>query len=147
MGWKVTWERAVLYFLLIEAGKSKDRVQRKALIEHHMQAIVYVVGSVGPTPDQTLSATLQSMRDAGIIRFEKDRPGVYTVLVSPAEVMAEVEAMKGGRIIGLILTSVGITYKREVLFSKGYLRYDVRFDLLQVPFALEYQGVQHYLAI
>lgn len=52
---------------------------RQALIDAEMDWIVAETGSLGATPEMTLSRELQQLRDRGIIEFVDDR-GSYRLL-------------------------------------------------------------------
>lgn len=73
------WREAVWDAVLREAARSSDRrVTRSDLIDRELGRIVAETGSVGLTPEQTLSRELQQLRDEGLLEFVED--GVYRVL-------------------------------------------------------------------
>ena len=60
-----------------------DRLEftRHELLADELETIVAEVESIGSTPEQTLSRTLQDLRDDGIIAFL--RPGEYELVADP----------------------------------------------------------------
>jgi len=63
------WPAAVLGALQRAAGRSSNRVTRRALIAEELPRIIAETDSQGSTPHQTLSRVLQDLRDQGRIRF------------------------------------------------------------------------------
>lgn len=73
----MSWTNAVLAAVQREAAKADDfSFTRAALLENQLDQIVADVGSLGKTPEQTMSRELQQLRDAGLIRFVDDS-GTY----------------------------------------------------------------------
>lgn len=71
------WTSAVLAAVKRQAYKREDLVfTRKAMVDEELATIVQKVGSVGATPEQTLSRELQELADIGVISFVNNR-GVY----------------------------------------------------------------------
>lgn len=65
-----TWRDSVLEAMRRRAINSVDGlVYRSALCQYELDQIAHETGSVGRTPEQTLSRTLQSLRDEGEIEF------------------------------------------------------------------------------
>ena len=72
-----TWSQAVEDAIRRRASASADAVFTRAeLIEHKLPGIVADLGTVGATPEQTLSRELQQARERGIIEFVDDQ-GTY----------------------------------------------------------------------
>lgn len=72
-----TWSQAVEDAIRRQAATSTDGVFTRAeLIENELPRIVADLGTVGATPEQTLSRELQQARERGIIEFVDDQ-GTY----------------------------------------------------------------------
>lgn len=153
---RATWSKAALHFSLVEASKSTQRIfTRAGLMANHMASMVALTGSQGKTPAQTLSRTLQDLRDGGLIRF--CRAGTYQVIQTAEAADAELakldatRASRGERMVGRVLDSMGITYAREKTFRdlrlRGLLRFDFYFEVGPRKFAIEYDGRQHQFAV
>jgi ParB/RepB/Spo0J family partition protein len=77
----MTWQESVEKAVKRLAARSGTNVfTRQELIDSELNQIVEEVGSVGATPDYTLSRVLQELRDRDIIDFES--PGVYRLRTS-----------------------------------------------------------------
>ncbi len=82
------WRDAVLDALHRYSNWHDTRlVERQTLIEEELPRIVNDTGSVGLTPDQTLSRVLQELEDDGILFFSGS--GKYLLADSPVDVEAE----------------------------------------------------------
>ena len=168
-----SWAKVALYFSQLEAQKSKAALfTRKSLIDNHLRAMVYLVRSVGATPDQTLSRTLQSLRDAGLIVFHsrgiyrlvKNNSETTNLLLAQEKVSRETKADRAARadktskkesrgeaIVRKLLDSMNIKYEKEKTFKemrlKGQLRFDFYFESDAKKYAIEYDGIQHSIAV
>jgi hypothetical protein len=82
------WREAVL-----EAVRRYSRrhptavIHRRLLAEEELPAIVAVTGSIGQTPEQTLSRVLQELRNEGLLLFVDDA-GTYLFVEEPVDVEA-----------------------------------------------------------
>ena len=64
------WSEAVEDAVRRHVARTGDRtLTRQALIESELKQIINETGSVGATPDMTLSRELQQLRDAGVLKF------------------------------------------------------------------------------
>lgn len=75
----MTWEESA-YGSIIELCKAKatNRFSRQQLIDNYLDRICEETGTIGRTPDQTLSRVLQQLRDRGLVAFLE--PGQYELL-------------------------------------------------------------------
>jgi hypothetical protein len=95
----------------------------------------------------TLSATLQKLRDYGIIRFhgkgkyELRNSNFYHIIYD------DLNGSLGEKLTCIALHTLGITYEREKRFSdlkyKGYLRFDFYFIHNNIRHAIEFDGALH----
>jgi hypothetical protein len=73
----MTWKESVAAAVRRLAGKTPGGAfTRQQLIDAELSQITSEVGSLGLTPEQTLSRVLQELRDDGMISFEDDN-GYY----------------------------------------------------------------------
>ena len=64
------WSEAVEDAVRRHVASTGDRTfTRQTLIESELKQIIDETGSVGATPEMTLSRELQQLRDAGVIKF------------------------------------------------------------------------------
>lgn len=81
----MTWKEAVIAAINRFTINNHTRlIQRKALIDQELEQIIQDVGSKGKTPHQTLSKTLQELRDEEILSF--DGNGTYLKLDTPLRI-------------------------------------------------------------
>jgi hypothetical protein len=74
------WQDAVRLAISRYCRATKSHIfTRKGLIKSQMRRIIADTGSMGATPDQTLSRILQELRDSGQIEFI-DNHGTYCKL-------------------------------------------------------------------
>ena len=74
-----TWRDSVAEAVTRAVRRSgKQTFSRDDLIRHELDRIVEETGSIGRTPEQTLSRVLQELRDVGQIEFLE--PGEYRAL-------------------------------------------------------------------
>jgi hypothetical protein len=84
----VKWRDAVLASLRSFCARHGTRsVGRQSFIAEELPTLVAVTGTVGLTPDQTLSRNLQELRDEGLVQFLGN--GNYLLLDAPLDVEAE----------------------------------------------------------
>lgn len=73
------WKSSVLASIVrLTKRKGSRDFTRQELIAEELAQITDEVGSVGVTPDQTMSRVLQELRDEKVISFES--PGSYRLL-------------------------------------------------------------------
>lgn len=124
---------------------SKDGVfTRKELIARGLANICAAVSCIGRTPEQTLSRTLQQLRDIGIVEFLSrgcyrlcDRR-IYLQICNEYGSLGEV-------LVARALAALGCKYEREKRLDgmqhRGQLRLD--FYIPHLRAAIEFQGAQH----
>jgi hypothetical protein len=82
------WRDAVLSSLHAYCQRRGTRiVQRQLFIAEELDSIIAATGSVGATPQQSLSKNLQQLRDEQLLEFLG--PGEYLLLDSPIDVEKE----------------------------------------------------------
>lgn len=140
---KLTWcEITMKYLHIISMNKNIDIITRKELCEF-LPNIKKEIQYLGKTPDQTLSRTLQILRDMGYIDFIER--GRYQILDFNFEYVPKLS--KGEQIICKILDEMCIEFEREKKFDtlqyNSYLRLDFYFVKHHKKFAIEYDGLQH----
>ena len=78
---KFTWVEAVRMAVLRSCARhGRKDFYRQEIIAEDLDQIVKDTGSAGKTPDQTLTATLEKLRDMGEVEFVNNR-GHYRLLV------------------------------------------------------------------
>ena len=82
------WRDAVLLSLHAFSARHRTRaVERQPFLTEELASIAAATGSVGATPEQTLSRNLQQLRDDGLLEFLGN--GSYLLLDSPLDAEAE----------------------------------------------------------
>src|SRR5581483_1870018 len=126
----------------------------KDLTNKYLAEITKKVKSAGKTPQATMRACLQELRDEGFVKFlgEKDRKKQGTYLLQPINIdidklQKNSKQSKGERLIAQILTDMGIDFTQEKKFAdlkhKTYLRFDFYFEIQGRGFLIEFDGKQH----
>lgn len=147
MNSKKTWETAVYESCLLEADINSKIFTRKNLIKNRLNYIINKTCSVGTTPSQTMSRTLQLLRDFGLVKFISK--GTYELTKSTMEtaIFNKNKMSRGEKLIKHILDDMGIQYKQEVIYPdlkyKSYLRFDFEITYKSRKFIIEVDGVQH----
>lgn len=73
------WQDAVLEAIVrVTDTLGSSNFTRQQLLEHELENLCEATGTVGATPNQTLSREVQSLRNKGILEFGK--PGHYNLL-------------------------------------------------------------------
>lgn len=85
MGWRDATLRALLRYSTRHQTKL---VQRRALVREELNRIASDVGSLGKTPNQTLSRVLQQLRDEGLLEYV-DYRGTYFLSFKPVDIESE----------------------------------------------------------
>jgi hypothetical protein len=81
-GRPVRWRDAVLLSLRSFCNRHQTRaIERQAFLAEELDIIAAATGTVGLTPEQTLSRNLQALRDEGLVQFLGN--GSYLLLDSP----------------------------------------------------------------
>lgn len=82
------WRDAVLISLRSFCARHQTRaVERQAFLTEELATIAAATGTIGLTPEQTLSRNLQELRDEGLVQFLGN--GSYLLLDSPLDAEAE----------------------------------------------------------
>jgi hypothetical protein len=76
----MNWREAVWQAVQREAARTRGVITRQKLLKNELANMRAATGSVGKTPDQTLSRELQELREAGLLLF--DGKGVYRLSAS-----------------------------------------------------------------
>ena len=152
----VTWFIAAAQFAVLEAGKNDERVFYLQNMYRHVDMIVYLTDSNGDSPENTLRATIQMLRNIGLIEFTNNK-GTYRFLLDPEEAyhklkkLGEKHISRGERKLGALLRWAGIDFQREKRFPdmllNGQLRFDTFFTLVLSPFNIEWNGIHHMIAV
>jgi len=140
---KLTWCEAVIKYLkLVSEKENTDIITRKTLC-NYLPQIKDDVKYLGKTPDQTLSRTLQILRDMGCVTFLGR--GKYKLLNFTFEYKPNFS--KGEQTISKILNELNLEFETEKKFEtlkyNSYLRLDFYFVNNKKKFAIEFDGVQH----
>ncbi|AMN83708.1 hypothetical protein D5b_00283 [Faustovirus] len=145
---KQNWE-AVVYELIKETY-ADQQFTRKDLISDCMDKIVKATGSIGATPNQTLSRILQVIRDRGYLTF--CRPGRYQLTPQglATKYLGTPSRSRGEKMVAEILTELNIEFKEQVRVNINpvnlkayYLIFDFRFRHNNTEYAVEFDGAQH----
>jgi hypothetical protein len=138
--------------LLRACHKIKDNngyFTRKDLVNNCLNDIVKKVGSVGKSPDQTLSRELQNLRDRGFIIFVSR--GRYQVTNKKISELEEGQMSTGAKIVFDVLLEMYIIFEKEKKFDdlkdKSYLPIDFYFVISGIRFAIEFDGPQHEISV
>ena len=84
----MTWRESVLSALRrYTLGNHTSLVERRPFLDQELEAMSNAVGSVGKTPAQTVSRTLQELRDQGVLFFSS--AGVYVLNDQPINLARE----------------------------------------------------------
>ena len=152
----VTWFIATAQFAIMEAARAEERVFVLKRMYEHLDMISYLADGTGLTQKNTLRATIQEMRNVGMIEFTNNK-GTYRFLLDPEEAyhklkkLSERKISRGERKLGALFKWAGISFQREKRFPdmilKGKLRFDFFFELGLSPFNAEFNGNHHMFAI
>ena len=147
------WSLSVLKACMRQANS--DRVfTNQGLIKDQLPTIIKETKTNGKTPANTMSRSLQELRDFGFIQFTDS--GSYKLmakLIDFDKILGPRKNMsKGEKLIASILEDLNIKFETEKTFAdlkhKSFLRFDFYFVSENGhKFAIEFDGQQHYKAI
>lgn len=139
---KQTWCEVTMKYLQLISNNDKI-ILRKELCEY-LPNMKEEIQFLGKSPDQTLSRTLQILRDMGYIDFLSR--GVYKIIDLNFEYVPKIS--KGEQTISRILNELNFHFEREKKFDdlkhNSYLRLDFFFECNNKRFAIEFDGLQHH---
>jgi len=150
---KLPWDVSVLKNCFLEADPVTKMFTRKDMIANRISTIIEQTQTIGKTPGDTMSRTLQGLRDMGFLKFVNKERGVYKLIKNCVDLTNKTEKKqsKGETMIKNILDSMGVRYEREKLHSdlkyKGYLRFDFEIIHNNRRFVVEFDGEQHRRAV
>ena len=115
--------------------------------KNNLPIVIKETRCIGLTPEQTLSKTLQDLRDLGYIKF-CDTRGIYKVIRFPKKnVISKGVRSKGEKLVYEILTNLGLEFEEQKKFEdlkfKSFLSFDFYFELEDKEFVIEFDGLQH----
>ena len=148
---KKSWKESLLSACILEAD-SQLFFTNKNLIKNRLPKIIEETGCKGKTPQNTMSRILQELRDDNLIQFIK--PGIYKLNndITMKNLIQKTNGISKGEIfIGKILKELNISFIREKTFNdlryKSFLRFDFYFQVKNIEFVLEFDGIQHDIPI
>ncbi len=150
---KSTWELEVFKTIIQETDAKTKKVTLQQIYTHQ-DDMVKKLGSIGITPDATIRATLQNLRNFGLLQFlsTEGESGIYrlksaNLVPVVLKMLSKRRRSKGEMMIAMILDSLGIKYETEKTFldlkRKGFLRFDFYFEKDGRGFLIEFDGEQH----
>lgn len=144
-----TWT-TLLWKYIQEAHEPNVKFTRQALLVTILPRVVKEIGSVGKTPDQTMSRELQHLKHLGLLYFKQRGNYEYPrrELLLPADIKYQGEA-----IVARVLLELGIKYfphkrfvdlkgKDEHGIITSHLHLDFYLEIEKVK-AIEFDGGQH----
>lgn len=146
----LTWAHSVLKHALKCSDSLSKTFTRKELLKKSLEDMVKETGSIGKTPAQTVSATLQDLRNIGFINFKGKGKYELKEFKLALNELSRKES-KGEKLVKHILTELGIKFETEKIFLeckyKRFLRFDFYFEKSGRGYVIEFDGVQHRKSI
>ena len=137
----------------LRCAESSSIITRRHFIHRYMPYLIRRVPSIGRTPHQTLSNTLQKLRNADILQFVGR--GQYRLRDEDVatryerDLVMKQSCSSGERTVQHVLDELALSYECEQCLPNLVYRRHLKLDFyVQSPrgraFIIEYDGVQHF---
>lgn len=145
-----TWSQSLcgkIFRITIETGSQV--VRRSDLLSGYLPEMIDETGSVGKTPEQTVSREIQNLRDTGIIAMDPKNKGTYKVIKNLADIdRTKKNASKGEVLMEGILNKFNISYVSQFVDQRIKNIRPLPFDFLAKisgkSVLIEFDGEDHY---